>query len=289
MFEENLNQPNQVTDFQLTFSYWYVTHKLLLRRLLIIFLILLSAVLFSFSAYMAVDILVVQDQSFKQALNDLTSNKINYSYFHQKNKPADISILEVGSMKNTTDGYDFVVKVKNPNSSWLAKSVAVQLVSASGEMVEKKTFIYPGAEKYVFFFNQSGFTPAATQARLGEVSWFKHYNFYDFAASRLNFEISDKIFKPANQSEIKGNLPVSSLTFKIKNATAYSYWQVGVYMVLRTSQQVGGVNYLALDQFKSGEARTVEMRWYENLPPIYSIEIIPEVDILDPAVYMPVD
>lgn len=60
-------------------------------------------------------------------------------------------------------------------------------------------------------------------------------------------------------------------------------------MILLGGQGVGGINYLALDQFRSGETRTVEMRWLTPLPTISDFVIVPEVDILNANSYMSVN
>ncbi len=282
-------QPDQISDFKLKASYWYITHKLQLRRALVVFLIVLSAGFFSYSIYKATSILLIQDKDFNQAISSLSSNLIDYEYFHQKNKPLDLQILDFDVIEGTENRKDFVVHLNNPNEKWVAQNALVQLISG-GEVVEaKNTFIYPGESKYLVFFNQENASLVTSQIRIATVDWQRQMNFTELASQRLNFAVSEVEFKSAFDSGVRGKLPVSILSFKIKNATAYSYYQLGIYMILLSTQKVGGANYLALDQFRSGEERTVEMRWYESLPAIYKIEIIPEVDILNQASYMPAE
>ena len=73
-------QPNQVSIFKLKASYWYISHKLQLRQGLIIFLIILSLVLYSYSVYKVLMILLVDDRDFQQNLNYLPADLIDYSY-----------------------------------------------------------------------------------------------------------------------------------------------------------------------------------------------------------------
>lgn len=281
------NSENFVSDFKLKFSYWYIIHKFQLRKLLIIFLIVFNISLFGYSIYRAIMILFIQQQDYTRMVYYLPNNPTDYNYFRQKNKPREIQIAAFEVIAGAENRNDFIIKLTNPNEKWVAKKVAVQLISAGGVVAEKTTFIYPQDSKYIAFFNQENTSPTGSLVRIAEVLWERYLAFSDFARPRLNFEVSDTEFKSAVESGIKGELPVSILKFKIKNATAYNYWQVGVYMILLSAQKVGGANFLALDQFRSGETRTVEMRWYEPLPPIYDIEIIPEVDILDSGSYMP--
>jgi len=289
MVDQSVHSPDQVSNFSLKISYWYVTHKLQLKKLVTIFLILLSVGFLGYSIFQATMILFVQDQDYRQALALLSTDLIDTNYFHEKNRPQDLELLGFTAIRGVESSYDFVAGVSNPNEKWLAQRVLAQLISGGEVVAQKEFLVYPGEEKYVAFFQQKDVDPNSAMINLAQVNWQRVSDFANFSEPRLNFVVSDVKFEPASQLGLAGNLPISSLTFQIQNSTAYSYWQVGVYMVLLTSQgTVGGVNYYVLDQLRAGEKRPVEMRWYESLPPITETKIIPEVDIYSPASYMPV-
>jgi len=283
------NQPSKITNFQLKFNYWYVTHKLQLRKGLIVFLILLSFGFYTYSIYKAVVILFIDDENLKRELNYLSADSINYSYFHQVNQPKDLEILSFDSLSGRENRYDFVAKIKNPNPQWFAANVSFQLIAGGEILAEKNSFVYPGEEKYIAVFGQELDSFGSPTLKISNISWRRVHQFSDYAPPRLNFKTSGIEFKSAQDSGIRGELPVSTLNFKITNSTAYSYWQVGVFMVLLSGEDPIAANYLSLDQFRSGETRNVEMRWYESLPSVQQIEILPEVDIFSPASYMPVE
>lgn len=279
-------QPEQISNFRLKASYWYVSHKLQLRQGLIIFLIALSLILYSYSLYKALAIFLIDDRSLARDINSLTAEQIDYSYFRQVNRPQELELLSFDSADGRQNRYDFIAKVFNPNADFVAEAALFQLISGSEVIAEKTSLIYPGEEKYVAFFGQEILGEVNPILKISEVKWRRVHGFENFSQSRLQFEISDIVFTPARQTGLAGSLPVSSLNFKIKNNTAFSYWQVGAYLVLLSGQRVVGANYLTLEQFASGETRQAEMRWYESLPPISKVEILAEVNILDPAVYM---
>jgi len=283
------NSSNQVSDLNLKISYWYVTHKSQLKKLLVIFLILLNVALFGYSIFRATMILFVQERDYRQLIASLPVDLIDNEYFHQKNKPASLQLLGFSAIRGVENTYDFVAGIGNPNKKWMAQLVVAQLVSGSEVIEQKELFLYPQEEKYVVFFKQKDIDPGSAVIKISEVHWRRVLDFPALAEPKLNFEISEVNFQPATKLGLTGNLPISNLSFKIQNKTAYSYWQVGLVMVLLTSQgTVGGANYFVLDRFLSGETRTVEMRWYEPLPPITDVKIIPEVDIFNAAAYMPV-
>jgi len=283
------NQPNQISNFKLKFSYWYISHKLQLKKVLAGFLIVISVGLFSYSIYSASLTLFVYDQEYRDMISAMSMPLIDYQYFHQKNKPFS---LQLGSFEviSANDGrYDFLVKINNFNDKWIAESAVIQLFDGSRLVATKSTFIYPGQDKFVIFFGKTDVSPSTALVKISDVKWRRYLEFDNFASARLNFEVSDIKFNSAGKLNTPGVLPVSNLSFKIKNNTAYSYWQVGVYMILMTGNGIGGANYFAIDQFRAGEERKVEMNWYEPLPPIYEVKIIPEVDIFDAGSYMPAE
>jgi len=288
MTEEN-NQPEKVSNFQLKVTYWYVTHKLQLRRALVGFLILLSVGFYGFSIYKVIDILIIQGPNFDRDLQYLTADLIDYNYYREVNKPQAVQISGFSAVGGNEGRYDFVAKLINQNSNFIAKKVYLELLSGGQVIAETETFVYPNEEKYVGIFGQEipgGGTPVL---RIAKTEWFRVHNFEDFSRPRLRFEVSDIEFKSARESGVRGDLPVSTLDLKIKNDTAYNYWQVGVYMILFGVDRIVGANYIALDQFLSGETRDVEMRWYESLPSVTRVEVLPEINILDSGSYMPVD
>lgn len=281
--------PNQVSGWKIKLSYWYVSHKIQLRQAGIVLLMLTSILLYGYSIYKALMILVVEDKNFRQDLNVLSLNLIDYSYFRQANKPLDIQILSFDALGGKEGRYDFIASVQNPNEEWVAAEVDFQLISGTSVVAEKSSFIYPEETKYLAFFGEevsAGFTPVI---KINRIKWRRFNDFKEFGESRLRFEVSDIEFKPASSSGIRGDLPVSTLSFKIKNNTAFSYWHVGLYMALVNGNRPTAANFIKLDQFYSGESRTVDIRWYESLSSAGQVQVLPEVDILDAASYMPVE
>jgi len=286
--QEPLNQPGTVSNFKLKVSYWYVTHKLELEKSLVIFLIVLSVILYGYSLFEMLMILVVQNRGYQQDLYSLTSNSIDYNYFHQAARAQDLEITSFDVTSEQNGRADYIAKLINPNANFVARKVVLQLISGDRVAAEKTVFIYPKEEKYIAFFGQETKDIVSPAVKIASVNWWRVHQFEQFSQPRLQFDITDLEFKPAEELKIKGELPVSTLNFKITNNTAYSYWRVGVTMVLISVDQAVGANYLTLEQFKSGETRNVEMRWYESLPSVTQALVSSEVDLLDPGSYMPV-
>jgi hypothetical protein len=234
-------------------------------------------------------IFLVEDKDLEQTLAYLSADLIDYSYWREVNKPENLQILSFNSTDGREGRYDFIAEIRNPNPNFVASRVLFQLISGGQMIAETTTFIFPNEEKYVAIFGQEVARGESPVLKIAEVDWWRYHQFEELAQPRLKFEPSEIEFKSARESGIRGDLPVSTLDFKLTNNSAYSYWQVGVYMVLLSRQKAVGANYISLDQFLAGETREIEMRWYESLPAVNQIEILPEVNILKTRSYMPVE
>ncbi len=285
---EPISEPSQVSNFRLKASYWYVTNKFKLRKLLIFSLIFFNVGIYVFAIGWALAIYFIDEPKFNSDMAVLESNLTDYSYWRQAQKAKDLQILEFYSTDGREGKYDLTVKIKNPNPDYYGKAINLDLYSA-GEIVESKQgYILPNEEKYFTFFGQK-LGSGSPEVSISKVAWKRvDYKFQDFSVPRLRFEITDINYKSAADSNLRGKLPISTLNFKIKNNTGYSYWQVGVQMILLSAQQVVGSNYITLENFISGQTKEVEMVWYENMASVNKIQIIPEVDILNPNSYMKV-
>lgn len=275
------SQPTRVSKFNLKLSYWYINNKLRLRQALVIFLILLSVGFYMFTLYKGGTIILVDDPILSKSLKELTDNTIDYTFFHRANRPADIQILSFDSTNGRDGRFDFIAKLFNPNEHFSASKVDLQLFVGSKPIAEKSTFILPGEEKLIVFFGEEIEQVGNPVLLISKVQWARQRAYTEYAELRLNFEITEIDFTSANNQ-----LPVSTLNFKIKNNTAFSYWQVGVYAGLVSGGSITAGNYILLDQFVSGETRDVEMRWHEPLFGITDFEIFTEVNILDESVFM---
>ncbi len=296
-----------MTDFQdlsekeLKFGYWFVTHKLLLRKILIIFLIVWSVGFLGYAIYGLISELVIYGQSFDLAVQSLNQSQVNFNAYKVKNRVSNLQISNLNIIPSGQGKYDFVAKIKNPNSIWTVESFDYQFVTGIDEIDLTKDrsrpnpdrlkhgFILPGEEKYLIDLSVKSKT-AITGASLNltNLKWRRVPNFASIAKEKFNFAISNVKFVPASAVPISGKLAVSQVSFSATNKSAYSFWNVGFYIILFNGPTISGANYLSLDQFLSGQTRSLQVNWFQNLPNITQVQVVPEVNILDSSVYMQV-
>ena len=267
-------------------SYWYVTHKLRLKKWLAIFLVVVNVGLFGFSAYKAIDLLIVQADSQRQLIESLMVELIDYPAQHQRFAPQPLELSAVSVVSSGAGGYDAVVEIANPNEQWVGQRVSAQLLTNGRVAAEQHFFILPLQRRYILFFNVDQLNPANVAVRIAAIDWQRRNDFAQIAASRLAFSVSEVEFIPSSAARSQTGLEGSILNFTITNDSAYSFWEVGIQTVLLGTSSVVGANYLTADQFLSGESRRLSIRWHESLPPVVDAEVIPLVNVTDESAYI---
>jgi hypothetical protein len=276
-----------VSERELKATYWYLTHQRQLRRLVIILLITTSVLLYGYSLWRTVQLFVIEGPAYQAMLDTIDQPLIDTAYFHELNRPEPIQLVGVDFITSTDSRYDVVAQLRNTNTKWMTRPVTLELISNGVSVAEQTVFIYPGQERFGGFFGIRDINPLSATVRIKDTAWKRVYDYNKLKDEYLNFVINDVTVIPANSAAAGGRLPSSSLHFTITNATAYSYWNVGLTMVLLSGDQVGAASYFAVDQFKAGETRAIDVRWPQDIPPIFDTRIQPEVDVYATANYMP--
>ena len=265
-----------LTDRQLKFSYWYVSHKLSLRKGLVIFLILISVLLWFFVGWQLTFYFINykadrQLESYLLFTSDPSLAKI------ESQKPQDFSLSEVQVFETGT-GYDYMATISNANKDWLAE-FDYQIVSGTSTSAVKTGYVLPDSASRIMEFNQPDPQP---NLRVTNVKWTRIGNYPSLKNRRDYFTIeNDKL------TVGQGKDP-SELTFAITNGSPYSYWNVDIQVMLYSGGSPVGINHATIGQFKAGEKRTVDIFWNHNIPSDVTYEIFPVVNFLDSQNIMPV-
>ena len=184
--------------------------------------------------------------------------------------------------------YDLLVKADNQNSDFWVE-LQYRFVGEGLDGDYKKGFLLPSESKYIADLGvEQSFRPRNIRFEYKDLKYHKvnpHQisDYEKWKSERLNFTISNKKFE-ANAIKDKKN--ISSLAFKTTNDSAYGNWSVGFYGLLYKGGQLVSINYIGAENFKAGEARDLQMQFYEGLPTITKYDIIPEVNIFNENAYI---
>lgn len=185
---------------------------------------------------------------------------------------------------------DFYAELSNPNSDWQA-TFQYYFAYADSSTEPMAGFILPGETQkpLVALAVKTGSIPRAASLTITDMNWVRvnHHAVSDYpswAEDRLAFSYSDVDYD-ANV-EIEG-ATIGRSTFTITNTGAFGYWSPLFTIVLYRNEKVVGVTSAALTRFAGGESRALSINWFGNPPQANAVKIVPNIDIFDPAGYMP--
>lgn len=187
--------------------------------------------------------------------------------------------------------YDLYASITNPNTDWMAEFTYV-FTSSAGDTEEKTGFILPNETKPAVVFSwETEVPPRSVDFSIKETQWRRidkslAPDYELFERERRNFTLSDVSFQP-RVLDSDGNALPGRVTFTVKNNTAYSYYDPVFYILLSRGPSVVGVNSTTLSELDAGEEQEVVVNWFGTTPQASKVDVIPEVNLFDPAVYKP--
>lgn len=273
----------QLGERQLTAALWFVNHKHVLRRILIIALGVIIAAFWGYVIF-AVARDIFQIPARRAIEQELLRSGTSLAGYVKAAAPQEIGLAGVETLLSGEIS-DVIVRLQNPNLVWHARFRYTIGVGA-GQAVARDGFLLPG-EKRIFFNSFRG-ARGTPDFRIENVSWFRMDSHQTsdaeaFKEEHLGFEVQNAAFVPAQAGE-RGATDRASFT--ITNKTAYGFFEPKFLVFLYRGERLVGVQNTILDQFKSGETRNIEVSWFERIGAVSRVEVIPEIDIFDPEVYM---
>lgn len=260
---------------------WLAERRQLIIKLIIIFLIAISAFFFVFSTYQYVQYFLAGDPSdqFDANLGVMSPRKVTED-------------LVVGSLQSFPSGEktDLAVLVTNPNPKFAA-NFNYCFRAAEADLECGAGYVMPGEEKYVLSLGRPG-AGEGVFFEITEVYWRRidprqFGEWSDYAAKRLDLRVSDLEFSPAARSGLSEKVALNSLNFTITNNTPYGYYQAPISILFYSGTRLAGVNRYLVENFRPGEKRTVNLSWPGDLASVTKTEIKPDINILDDSIYLP--
>lgn len=281
----------EFTNRELKWAEWYLQNKEKLYKTVVGFLLTWCIVTMGigvgyFTYYFSYA--YFQDQ---EMFNRQTTEFVDYRSMQIKYKAKDLQVFDVDVFNSVSELYDFVARIKNPNDNWIAK-IVYKFSFSNGETDLAQTTILPGQDRPVAFFGYDSLAlPRGVSFEIVDTSWQRVDN-HDIAdavsyiSQRINFPVENFEFTRASASK---NITSNIIKFDIFNDSAFSYWEVPVYVEILEGNQSRGIIYLVLDKFKTQEIRSVDLRSTVNNLNVTNIRIWPIINVFDDSVYLPFD
>ena len=278
---DNLNHPSK---FKLKIAYWYVTHKILLKRASLFLVSLALLLLLGYNSYGLFTHFSTINE-FDEMLNSITKNPINFETYQIKMKPAPLSVKSVDFIKTSQDKFDFIAEVKNPDQRWLVGKITYQFVSSNFSSPVYEDFILPNQSKFLLALNQQPkITPVNLSLNIIDLELQRVKGVPDVSSDEI--VVTDIEFLPATGS----SLNLARVKFQVANNSLYNFWEVPFKIILYSRSALASVNIASLTQFKSEETRSVELVWFDEIKRnITKVIVVPDVNLFNPENSMPAD
>lgn len=271
-------------------SVWWVEHRAFLKRSAIALFIAFDVVLLLFGGWHLLDAFAVSSGAEQNAvMRMVVLGQSDLRAYTDENAATDLEAGEGRVISIGNSRYDLYTTLLNPNDDWWAEFT---YAFSSGDLTtdSRTGFILPSEEKSVVELAVESTSPiqAATLV-IEDVTWHRvdHHAIADYetwASDRLNFLISASSFE--KETRFDGET-YGRTTFMIENDTAYSYYDVGLFVLLLRGSSVVGVNRTTLSSLESGVEAEVTVNWFGTLPSVSQVLVVPELNIFDVEVYKP--
>jgi hypothetical protein len=289
------------TEGELKFASFWVRNRVLLERIRNIALITINVGVWSFVLWGLLDAYAISYPRESRITAEIAHNQFLAAQL-EGNKPQNVQPGGEGVkvFQATDSRLDFIVPVLNPNTDWWVEFT--YRFNVSGEMTPARSgFLIPGEKTYLGEF---GFKPTTAGARSGvltvdNVRWHRidrslvGADYPAWLARRKQFRVENITFttdaatSAAPASGSAANRQFSRTSFDFVNPSAYGFWQVKLYIVLKRGGSSMAATSITLDRVQPGETRHVNVDWFERLPAATETEVVPVVNFLDTSVYLP--
>ena len=273
-----------MSNRSLTFSEWYLRHKLSLHKIFLGVLVVSNIVLWGYSIYGWGRYFFFDYTNTDRTLALLSSPPPRFPQV----APRTVQLSDIQVFQNSRDTYDFMVDLSNPNKNWRGK-VTYNFSFAGGKTESITCEFFPGADQILaqFGVEASGF-PTNIVVNVENVQWERISSHIvadplDLIQTRVDFSVENVAFEPANQRE---GIITHAINFDILNNSVYGYWLPRFDVVFLNNQSPVGLQRIEVEEFRPGERKNIELRSFAPQLRVTEIKIIPHIDVFDQTEYI---
>lgn len=278
-----LNSVGGVSESELRWSEWWVNHRDQVHRIGIGFFVAVDVALLGFGVWGFTDWLAIGGLKEEQAIRQMTS--ANYGRFGG----VGLQEVQIGAPFTLPGGagkIDILAPIENPNGYFWAE-VDYHFIVGGVEQQSLTTFVLPGQVKYLIHLGAPSDSGASVELKVDRRLWHRAGTFgadslQSLFETRLDIRAENPVFTP---SDPLATTQVSSAKFTLANHTAFGYYDVNLLVLLYRGDSVVGVNTLSVARLQAGEKRPMELFWYQILPQVTRVEVVPDINIYDEGVY----
>ncbi|MDP3965059.1 MAG: hypothetical protein Q8Q20_05415 [bacterium] len=257
-----MSETRQITDRQLKFSYWFLSHKLLLRRIRLWSLIALNAGLYAYVLISSAFLLTGLPE-LRRWPEEMLAGAVDWKRVHTILQPRDLSAGQ-GEIVTVSPGvYDIVIDIHNTNSQWYAKSAAYTIIFAGQRSDPIVTTVLPNQTKKVYAQNFRSTDPAVAQTetariQFSEMEWQRVDDVAGYSLPKFDVD-GVKIELLSNQ------ITNTRVTANVTNVSLTGFREAIATVIIRSNGKIAAVNSTTIQNFLLGETRPIDVRFTQSV------------------------
>lgn len=279
---------DQFSSWQLRLGHWYLDHKSQVKKWLIGILVVWNIVtlggsLFYWGYYFSS--LYFYDQKVSQRVVRNFQNYAALQKSYQARAPQVKSVKVVKAQGK--DKYNIAADVFNPNQRWVA-DINYHFQLAQGKTSQRSAIILPGRQQPLTALGVGTQATQGVNFSIDNINWrsidpHRISNIKKYTNARLNFQLSDTKFTPANEQT---DIP-ASITITIKNPTAYSYWSPDFTFKMFNGGKLVRIKTARVKEFISGTTREITFTFSDPNIKVTEVKMFSHVNIFQADEFMP--
>lgn len=255
-----------------------MTHKLLLRDIFIVFMIVAVVFIISLNLYLLILNLGIYRVSYQQLLTSLITDRQDLITYRQAALPQVVKVNQLASYPSTK-GFDIVASVANPNTFWYA-TFDYQFQMGDKYSMKRSGFIMPAENKYLVALAVDNGNQV-NQLVFSNIKWVKEINYPTKYQEKYNLEVKDINYIPPQQLGLGDKVNISRVVFTANNKSAYNYRDLSFLIFVKDGDRIVGVNQITSGPIYSNQSKILSVSFFQPLPVISGVSVMPEINILD--------
>ncbi len=281
------SRENSMTDIyknlsekEMKLGYWFVTNKILLRRMVIVVLLIFTISTMFYGLFGLIKHYLWSSGDIEKSINRIGQPKLNYELLVELNTPQSLTIKDPAVIKSNGT-LNLAVEVFNPNASWFLESFDYYFKSGAQETEKRTDFVLPGQNKMLYKLNYSD-QPTFNNPQLvvENPRWRKVANYRSLEEKFIDFRISDVVLRREQSSD--GSVSFTNLQFEISNLTAFSYFEPKFTAMIYKGNRLVGIAPIFLQELNSGQKVRKNINFFMSYDPNAKVLIEPDINILAP-------
>lgn len=280
------------TEGELRFASFWVRNRIVLLRALRIVLGVISVALWLYILWGLADAFLISYPRESRFTEEIASNQHTLSAL-EADQPKNVQTGTPLVLETTDNRLDLVVDLENPNAQWWVEFN--YRFNISGEQTPiRNGYIMPSSKTAI---TELGFRPKNPGSTVGQlvvenIRWHRLdpgqvTNGYEaYENDHFNVAFENVTF---TNDLVVGSQQIGRSSFDVVNRGSYGYWAMDVIVRLYRGATVVAVNKVTLTNLVPGEARHIELDWFDRIASVTNTEIIPVINFLDEDSYLPTE